>query len=74
MNSLKTPGVFELLMFRSVNMAAQAYLDFERNNSPDDVEAYRAVYGAYKGGQTREEIAGYYNKWAEGGLYDVVSI
>lgn len=52
-------------------MAQQSYLDFERNNSPDEVEAYRTNFGAFKSGLTREEIAEYYNKWADSGMYDV---
>lgn len=55
-------------------MAQQSYLDFERNNSPDEVEAYRTNFGAFKSGLTREEIAEYYNKWADSGMYDVVRI
>ena len=53
-------------------MALQAYDEFERGNHPDDEEAYRVNYGAFKGGLSREEIAEYYNGWAESGLYDSV--
>lgn len=53
-----------------LNTAHQSYIEFERNNHEDDVEAYKANYGVFKGGLSREEIAEYYNKWAETGQYD----
>ena len=59
-------------------MALQAFeatlQDYEKTNHPDDIEAYRANHEVFKGGLTKEEIAEYYNNWAESGKYDAVSI
>ena len=55
-------------------MSLQAYAEFERTAPPDEVEAYRANFGAFKGGLSRDELAKYYNEWAEKDLYDVVCI
>ena len=64
---------FEFKFVIIIIMALQSYIEFERNNHEDDVEAYKANYGVFKGGLSREEIAEYYNKWAETGQYDTVS-
>ena len=58
----------------SVQAIESALREFEQNNHPDDVEAYRANHEVFKGGLSKEQIAEYYNNWAESGQYDAVGI
>ena len=53
----------------------QHYLEINGyDEEHDDVKAYKANHEVFKGGLSKYEVAQYYSKWAEDGLYDEVRI
>ncbi|XP_045215009.2 methyltransferase-like protein 27 [Mercenaria mercenaria] len=51
-------------------MALESLKKIEDALEQDEVLAYKANYEVFKGGLSRNEIAKYYDKWAETGEYD----
>ena len=55
-------------------MALESLKNIEDKLGRDEIAAYKANYEVFKGGLSRREVVNYYDKWAESGGYDMVSI
>lgn len=53
-------------------MALESLKQVEESLEHDDVIAYKTNFEVFKGGLSKNDIAKYYDKWAETGEYDTV--